>query len=340
MYDLSPGFHFGLLDWKGNVNQTWLNVNNPKHIPPYPGGLNLQHSVEYWLTLDLLSSNIAKKFWSCTAIRVQNSSHTDVVFVPFFSSLRHSKIHGKEKVSVNKMLQQRLVQFLMGREEWKRYGGMDHVIVEHHPNSILHARRKLGSAMLVLADFGRYPSQLANINKDIIAPYRHLVSTVPRAGHLKSWNILHDAKVSLEAELILNSNFVYKSMALSKFCLNVAGDTPSSNRLFDAIVSHCVPVIISDEIELRFEDVLDYSEFGLFVHASDSVRKGYLLNLLRSIKPEKWTKMWARLKDITQHFEYQYPSQPGDAVNMIWEEVAQEKQIPETLASCYDPLKY
>ncbi|KAG5027987.1 hypothetical protein JHK87_011501 [Glycine soja] len=103
-------------------------------------------------------------------------------------------------------------------------------------------------------------------------------------------------------------------MALSKFCLNVAGDTPSSNRLFDAIVSHCVPVIISDEIELRFEDVLDYSEFGLFVHASDSVRKGYLLNLLRSIKPEKWTKMWARLKDITQHFEYQYPSQPGDAI--------------------------
>ena len=182
MYDLPPEFHFGLLDWKGNVNQTWPNVNNPKHIPPYPGGLNLQHSVEYWLTLDLLSSNIAKKFWSCTAIRVQNSSHTDVVFVPFFSSLRHSKIHGKEKVSVNKMLQQRLVQFLMGREEWKRYGGMDHVIVEHHPNSILHARRKLGSAMLVLADFGRYPSQLANINKDIIAPYRHLVSTVPRAG--------------------------------------------------------------------------------------------------------------------------------------------------------------
>ncbi|VAI21496.1 unnamed protein product [Triticum turgidum subsp. durum] len=28
-------------------------------------------------------------------------------------------------------------------------------------------------------------------------------------------------------------------MASSKFCLNIAGDTPSSNRLFDAIVSHC-----------------------------------------------------------------------------------------------------
>ncbi|KAJ6873497.1 hypothetical protein NC651_032389 [Populus alba x Populus x berolinensis] len=54
-------------------------------------------------------------------------------------------------------------------------------------------------------------------------------------------------------------------MASSKFCLNIAGDTPSSNRLFDAIASQCVPVIISDGIELPFEDVLDYSEFGIFV---------------------------------------------------------------------------
>lgn len=119
-------------------------------------------------------------------------------------------------------------------------------------------------------------------------------------------------------------NQASKGMALSKFCLNIAGDTPSSNRLFDAIVSHCVPVIISDEIELPFEDVLDYSKFSLFVHAADAVKEGYLLNLLHSIKREEWTKMWERLKEITHHFEYQYPSQPGDAVNMIWQEVARK----------------
>lgn len=111
-------------------------------------------------------------------------------------------------------------------------------------------------------------------------------------------------------------------MASSKFCLNIAGDTPSSNHLFDAIASHCVPVIVSDKIELPFEDALDYSEFCLFVRASDAVKKGYLLNLLQSITQERWTKMWERLKEITLHFEYQYPSQPGDAVNKVWEEVA------------------
>jgi len=179
VYDLPPEFHFGLLGWKGNTNQTWPNVDSHSRIPPYPGGLNLQHSVEYWLTLDLLASNTPKVG---TAVRVQNSSQADIVFVPFFSSLsynRHSKLHGKEKVSVNKMLQTKLVQFLTARDEWKRFGGNDHLIVAHHPNSMLHARKKLGSAMFVLADFGRYPVEIANLGKDIIAPYKHVVRTIP-----------------------------------------------------------------------------------------------------------------------------------------------------------------
>ena len=60
-----------------------------------------------------------------------------------------------------------------------------------------------------------------------------------------------------------------QGMRSSKFCLNIAGDTPSSNRLFDYIVSHCVPVIISDEIELPFEDVLDYSKFSVIVRGAN-----------------------------------------------------------------------
>lgn len=184
MYDLPPEFHFGMLGWKGSENQTWPMVDNLKHIPPYPGGLNLQHSAEYWLTLDLLASNSAEVVRPCTAVRVQNSSQADVIFVPFFSSLsynRNSKLQESDKVSINKRLQDKLVEYLMGQEEWKRSGGKDHLIVAHHPNSMLDARRKLGSAILMLADFGRYPVEIANVKKDVIAPYKHLVDTIPRA---------------------------------------------------------------------------------------------------------------------------------------------------------------
>ncbi|XP_028763453.1 probable arabinosyltransferase ARAD1 [Neltuma alba] len=353
MYDLPPEFHFGILGWKGSENQTWPLVDDPKLVPSYPGGLNLQHSPEYWLTLDLLSSDSGKVVRPCTAFRVQNSSQADVIFVPFFSSLsynRLSKIQGDEKVSANEMLQEKLVQFLMSREEWKRSGGKDHLIVAHHPNSMLDARRKLGSAILLLADFGRYPVEIANVKKDIIAPYKHVVRSTPRAksfSHkdrptllyfqgaiyrkdggiirqelyylLKDEKDVHFAFGTVRGKGIREASY---GMALSKFCLNIAGDTPSSNRLFDAIASHCVPVIISDKIELPFEDILDYSDFCLFVRAKDAVRKGYLLSLLRSITEKRWTEMWERLKEITLHFEYQYPSQPGDAVNMIWQEVA------------------
>lgn len=133
-----------------------------------------------------------------------------------------------------------------------------------------------------------------------------------------------DVHFSFGSVQVNGINQAGQGMGSSKFCLNIAGDTPSSNRLFDAIASHCVPVIISDAIELPFEDVLDYSEFCIFVRASDAVKKGFLLNHLRGINHENWTRMWERLKHITRHFEYQYPSQPGDAVNMIWEAVSRK----------------
>ncbi|KAK1433731.1 hypothetical protein QVD17_10646 [Tagetes erecta] len=355
MYDLPPEFHFGLLGWTGKPNQIWPNVGNFSEIPKYPGGLNLQHSIEYWLTLDLLSSLTTSVPRSCTAVLVHNSSQADIVFVPFFSSLsynRHSKVEGTGEKSTNDILQERLVEYLNGQDEWKRFGGKDHLIMAHHPNSMLIARWKLGSAMFVLADFGRYSDQIANIDKDVIAPYRHVVRTIDASNspsfeqrpilvyfqgaiYRKDGGVIRqELYYLLKDEKDVHFTFgsaggggirkASTGMAASKFCLNIAGDTPSSNRLFDAIVSHCVPVIISDEIELPYEDVLDYSKFSIFVPASDACKKGYLMNLLRGIKREKWTEMWENLKQIAPHFEYEYPSRPGDAVDMIWKMVSRK----------------
>ncbi|CAN0901681.1 Probable arabinosyltransferase ARAD1 [Linum grandiflorum] len=355
MYDLPPEFHFGLLGWKGAANQTWPAVDDPMHIPSYPGGLTLQHSMEYWLTLDLLASNVPSVVRSCSAVRVYNSSEADIIFVPFFSSLsynRHSKPLGRQKTVLNKILQDKLVQYLMDQDLWKRYGGKDHLIVAHHPNSMAYSRKKLASAMFVLADFGRYPEKVANIRKDVIAPYKHVVRSTPNAksaqfdqrptlayfkgaiyrkdGGATRQELFYLLKDEKDVDFTFGSyvkNGVKRAaegMAASKFCLHIAGDTPSSNRLFDIIATHCVPVIISDAIELPFEDVLDYSEFSVFVHASDAVKPGYLLNLLRGIKRDVWTEMWLKLQEINLHFEYHYPSRPGDAVDMIWNAVSRK----------------
>lgn len=112
-----------------------------------------------------------------------------------------------------------------------------------------------------------------------------------------------------------------KGMRSSKFCLNPAGDTPSSCRLFDAIVSHCVPVIISDQIELPFENEIDYSQFSIFFSFKEALEPGYMVNQLRKFPKERWIEMWKRLKDISHHYEFQYPPKKEDAVNMLWRQV-------------------
>lgn len=181
MYDLPSEFHFGILNWHSKGSEIWPNVKNISTVPSYPGGLNRQHSVEYWLTLDLLASEIPEIKRPCSAVRVKNSVEADIVFVPFFASLsynRKSKIRGNETISVDRLLQERLVEFLKSQDEWKRFDGKDHLIIAHHPNSLLYARNFLGSAMFVLSDFGRYPSAIANLEKDIIAPYLHVVKTI------------------------------------------------------------------------------------------------------------------------------------------------------------------
>lgn len=115
-----------------------------------------------------------------------------------------------------------------------------------------------------------------------------------------------------------------RGMAAAKFCLTIAGDTPSSNRLFDAIARRCVPVVVSDDIELPFEDVLDYGEFCVFVPAADALRKGFLVELLRGFRRGEWRRMWERLNQVAGHFAYQFPSQKDDAVQMIWGAVARK----------------
>ncbi|XP_057437787.1 probable arabinosyltransferase ARAD1 [Lotus japonicus] len=346
MYDLPSEFHFGLLDWKPEGNSVWLDMRIK--IPGYPGGLNLQHSIEYWLTLDILASELPESSSSNarTVIRVRNSAEADIVFVPFFSSLCYNR-HSKK----NKGLQEKLVRYLMAQEEWKRTGGRDHLILAHHPNSMLDARMKLWNATYILSDFGRYPPNIANVEKDVIAPYKHVIplyvddhstfesrqtllyfqGAIHRkdGGHARQelFNLLKDEKDVHFSFGSVQKGGIKKStdgMRSSKFCLNIAGDTPSSNRLFDAIASHCVPVIISDQIELPYEDVLDYSQFCIFIRTRDALKKKFLINFIRSIGKDEWTRMWNRLQEVQSFYEFQYPSKEGDAVQMIWQAVARK----------------
>jgi hypothetical protein len=119
-----------------------------------------------------------------------------------------------------------------------------------------------------------------------------------------------------------------KGMRSSEFCLHPAGDTPTSCRLFDAIASLCIPVIVSDEVELPFEGMIDYTEFSIFVSVNNSLRPGWLTNYLRNITKQQKDEFRRNLAHVQHIFEYDisYTSSnghvpPDGAVSYIWKKI-------------------
>jgi hypothetical protein len=104
--------------------------------------------------------------------------------VPFFASLsfnRHSKVAPPARASEDRTLQRRLLDnYLAARPDLRRSGGSREGPRRAraplpHPDGMLDARYKFWPCFFMLCDFGRYPSSIADVDKDVIAPYRHVV---------------------------------------------------------------------------------------------------------------------------------------------------------------------
>lgn len=192
--------------------------------------------------------------------------------------------------------------------------------------------------------------------KDVIVPYTHflpplqLMKDEPRHTLLyfkgaihrhrgglireKLWDLLRNERKVIMEEGFPNETSRHHSvigMRNSEFCLHPAGDTPTSCRLFDAIMSLCIPVIVSDDIELPFEGMVDYSEFSLFVPVGDALQPGWLVQHLRNISKEQKGRFRFNMEKVQSIFEYDngraggFGPVPYDgAVNHIWRKVRQK----------------
>ncbi|XP_044983717.1 probable arabinosyltransferase ARAD1 [Hordeum vulgare subsp. vulgare] len=138
-----------------------------------------------------------------------------------------------------------------------------------------------------------------------------------------------------------------KGMRTSELCLHRAGDTPSSCRLFDVVASLCIPVIVSDDIELPFKGMIDYTKFSIFVSVGNTMRPKWLTNYLRNISKQQKDDLRRNVARVHHIFKYEnnqhdsWDSAPENgAVNHIWkkihqklpmiqEAVTREKQKPE-----------
>ena len=70
-----------------------------------------------------------------------------------------------------------LIEYLENSKYWQRSGGRDHVIPMTHPNAFRFLRQRVNASILILVDFGRYPKEIANLDKDVVSPYVHVVES-------------------------------------------------------------------------------------------------------------------------------------------------------------------
>ncbi|ONM37078.1 Exostosin family protein [Zea mays] len=196
------------------------------------------------------------------------------------------------------------LKWVTDQPAWQRSEGRDHVIPVHHPWSFKSVRRSVKKAIWLLPDMDStgnwYKPGQVYLEKDVILPYvpnvdlcdhKCVLETQSKRsillffrGRLKR-NAGGKIRSKLVEELKSAKDIVIEEgstgaqgkaaaqdgMRKSFFCLSPAGDTPSSARLFDAIVSGCIPVIISDELELPFEGILDYREVKMAIRAAFNI---------------------------------------------------------------------
>ncbi|KAJ6360732.1 hypothetical protein OIU77_004698 [Salix suchowensis] len=86
-----------------------------------------------------------------------------------------------------------------------------------------------------------------------------------------------------------------RGMRTAEFCLHPAGDTQSL----------CIPVIVSDNIELPFEGMVDYTEFSVFVAVDDALKPRWLMDHLRSISEKQKEEFHQNMAKIQTIFQFE-----------------------------------
>ncbi|GMH26041.1 hypothetical protein Nepgr_027884 [Nepenthes gracilis] len=367
MYDLPRRFTYGVIESytiaRGVLKSPADNLSALK----YPGN---QHSAEWYLFWDLMKDENARV--SSPVVRVMDPEVADLFYVPFFSSLslvvNPIRPNGdgslgavEKKVYSDEEMQENLMEWLEGQLYWKRNNGWDHVFICQDPNALYKVVDRIKNGVLLLSDFGRLRPDQASLVKDVILPYSHRINTFngdvgvemrksllffmgnryrKEGGKIrdKLFQILEDEEgviVKHGAQSRESRRAATQGMHTSKFCLHPAGDTPSACRLFDAIVSLCVPVIVSDHIELPFEDVIDYRKIAIFVDSISAVKPGFIIELLRAVSKDRILGYQRELKKVKHYFEYE---DPNGTVNEIWRQISRVSLLKSALGGCLNCL--
>ncbi|MCD9643223.1 hypothetical protein HAX54_030483 [Datura stramonium] len=186
-----------------------------------------------------------------------------------------------------------------------------------------HVKAEVAPAILLVVDFGgwyKLDSKAFNesssgvihhtqvsLLKDVIVPYTHLLPCLPLSENQKLEKPFFTSK---ELNIGIGPGGLVREK-LWDLLINEPRGTHQRRAGTDAIQSLCIPVIVSDNIELPFEGMVDYSEFSVFVAVSDALQPSWLVNHLRSYSSKQKDRFRHNMALVQPIFEYEN-GQPGE----------------------------
>jgi len=107
----------------------------------------------------------------------------------------------------------------------------------------------------------------------------------------------------------------FENFRKSKFCLHITGYQVPTARIGDAVNFGCVPVIISDQYDLPFKNILDWSEFAVILAEVD------IPNLKKILKKADYPRLYRNTQIVRRFFTWHAPSKEYDLFDMLMYEL-------------------
>ncbi|XP_057992520.1 probable glycosyltransferase At5g03795 isoform X1 [Hevea brasiliensis] len=275
-----------------------------------------------------------------------NEAH--LFFIPFscLKLRRENFIQGRSYLNISATVDDFVQSLISKYPYWNRTLGADHFVVICHDIGLVATEQVpllvKNSIRVVCSPI--YGSEYIP-HKDVSFPqiFMPLPTLYEKHGdHIHNRNILgfwagrrnsniRDTLVRLwqnDNELNIQHNFINRAhkghfkyqekFYRSKFCMCPRGSSINGGRISLAIHYGCVPVILSDYLDLPFSDILNWQKFSVIVKEKDV---NNLKKILQDIPDEEYRTLQKNTIKVQKHFQWNTPAVRLDTFHMAMYEL-------------------